>query len=208
MKSLPDLIHFYNAHESHPFLFYQALTDLTVRLGVIFDIFEENCVDDLPPYNHEAPAKGLQRLTEMLQTMFGWIPRTRKGVFALESVSGRENVFSADLSSCAFSDNVEFYIWAASDMPDGEFQSRFPRDFRVASPERIDQLITFAVPGVTLTWVSNPPVMLDPPANGHYFRLEKRDAEWQDIIQTKSLSLAGPIADFPNLQVRLHELRP
>lgn len=208
MRSLPALIHFYNAPESHPFHFYQAITDLTVRLGVIFDVFGENCADDLPPYNHDAPGEGLQALLEKVQTMFGLIPRTRKGVFSLEPVPDRENIWSCSLTATQFADNVEFYIWASSDLPDNEFTDRFAREFRLASPDRIDQLITFAVPGVTLSWVASPPVMLPAPQKGHYFRLNTRHEEWPAIVESKALSIAGPKVDFPNLKVRLHELRP
>ena len=139
--------------------------------------------------------------------MFIFLLGTRENEIPLVPSADKENEFACTLTSATFSDNEEFYIWARAELPDDQFVSHFVQEFRIASPLKMDHLTIYALPGVTMNQVMNPPVMLPSAQGGHYFRVDTRSELWQDIKDEKELRLAGRREAFPNLEMRLYVLR-
>lgn len=207
---VPTLLHYYKHPDSHPVGFYTALCDAVARLGVIFNQFSDNCADEFPPYDHENPVEGLKSLRDKLERMFSLVGQSREGELTLVPMPDRENMWTIDLTDAALQGNEEIYLWASCDLPEDDFLKGVIQDkeFRVAAPNRIDQLMTFALPGAALSKVANPPVMLPAPQKGFYFLVDTRDKLWQEIVDSKTVALMGRNDVFPNLQVRLHAIKP
>ncbi len=204
---VPILQQYYEDPLAHPFSVYQTLTALLARLGVVFGFSDPNCADNFMPYDHESPSKGLASLVQNLEEMFNLIRMAPQDSIPTEPMPGREGMWISDLSGIQLTGTEEFYVWARAEMEDDEFMQDFSQKFRVASPEQIDQLITFALPGVPLSKVINPPVMLRAPQKGHYFLIDTRHEMWRKVLDSRKLVLSARQEDFPDLQVRLHVLR-
>ena len=207
LASLPPLVHFYTHTDSHPFHFYQLMSDLVARLGIIFGLISDNAADDFPAYNHESPIDGVTTLRDRLDTIFPLFGRSREGELPLTTVADRENMFSSSLAGQRLAGNEEVYLWAQADMPEEDMMRNFVSLVRVAASSQIDQLITFNLPGVRMERPTNVPTMLPAPMKGLYFRLDIRDKLWLDILDAGELMLHVREEDFPGLQVRLHILR-
>ena len=205
--SVPMLSHFYNNPDCHPSKVYYAISDMLARLGLLFGTLGGNSQEDFPAYNHESPAEGFMAMVNKIKQMFTMVGRTRDNEMPLMPVADKPNEFACSLGAATFSDNEEFYLWARSDLPDDKFITQFVVEFRLAAASRMDHLTIYALPGVGMNQVMNPPVSLPSAQGGHYFRIDTRDDLWREVKDEKELRVAGRRDAFPNLEMRLYVLR-
>jgi type VI secretion system protein ImpJ len=204
--AIPILMEFYHNRNMHPFLFYQAISQLAGRMGVIFGSNAENWVDEFPPYNHDDPFEGIGKLYRRLNGIFDIFDESREGELQITAIPGRKNMWSGKIPERIVGANGEYFIWAFAEMNEDKFLQRFVNEFKIASPERIDQLITYGLPGISLTKIPYQPSMLPAPHKGHYFGLDLRHPYWQEILTAKELVLSCP-DDFANPDVRIYFIR-
>jgi type VI secretion system protein ImpJ len=78
---------------------------------------------------------------------------------------------------------------------------------KVCSATHIEQLISNALPGITLTHLPSPPSAIPIKMKYQYFSLNQSGAAWESVIRARNLAAHVP-GDFPNPQMELLILLP
>jgi len=203
---LPDLKQFHSAPETHPFVVYSVLARLAAGLGALFKLSPEELANEFPLYSHDSPADGLTRLARRIEQMFALVETVREHELELQPVAGRPKVWSAKLTGHRLDEHEEYFLWTESQITGRPFVEQFLSDVRIAAPKRIDSLLIYGLPGTKLSEVPYPPELLPPPQQGMYFRIDKRDPLWQEIVDEREI-MAAASREFPGLRMRLHVLR-
>ncbi len=91
-------------------------------------------------------------------------------------------------------------------VPLDQLRQQFPLQSKIATPERIRELIALQLPGIPLHALPVVPRHLPYHAGFCYFQLEPQTSEWHSLLEASHLALhiAG---EFPALELQLWAIR-
>jgi type VI secretion system protein ImpJ len=85
--------------------------------------------------------------------------------------------------------------------------ARTPNLVKICSADYIDLLVQKALPGATLTYLSNPPAAIPMKLNYQYFSLSQSGGPWESVLRARNLAAYVP-GDFINPQLELLIMLP
>ncbi len=195
--AIPELSHFLRGANAHPETVYRSL----VRLAGALTTMSDQDVRDLAPFDHDRPEAAFAdlgaRIPKLMETV---LPRHYTRI-ALEK--NEENVYTGRLDDDRLlSPKVGLYLGVYASMPTGEIQTSLPQKIKIATPDRIDFLISNALVGVSVRHVQTAPASLPVQAGYVYFQVEKSGDVWDLVAGAHALALYAP-PEFPNFQPEL-----
>lgn len=101
---------------------------------------------------------------------------------------------------------VALVLAVKAQLPQEQLHRQFPQQSKVATPERIHELIALQLPGIPLQALPVVPRHLPYHAGFSYFLLDLQSPEWLGLSQSTQLALhvAG---EFPALELQLWAIR-
>ena len=116
-------------------------------------------------------------------------------------------IYAAALDQERYLAAPQVYLAMAIEGRGTDVSGRTPHLVKVAAAGQLDNLIRQALPGVTLTYVPNPPSAVSVKLNYHYFLLQKSGAEWDGVARARNVAAYVP-AEFANPQLELVIILP
>jgi type VI secretion system protein ImpJ len=198
----PELRHIYETRRGHPSELFRAMLSLagshTTFSGTIHP-------RELPSYEHDDLTGCFTRLDtlvrELLETV---VPAT---TVSLPMKLVQPSVYAAALDQDKYLAAPQIYLAMTVEGRGVDVAGRAPHLVKISAAGNLDTLIRQALPGVTLTYVPNPPSAVSVKVNHTYFLLQKSGAEWDNISRARNVAAYVP-AEFPNPQLELVVILP
>ena len=187
--AIPRLAHFLDAENrhTHPERVYETLATLA---GSLCSMHPEHTPRDVPPYRHQdlrATFTALDALLDKLDqdvtvTNFISVPLKKEGV-----------AFKGELRDLRlFDPTTRWYLGVRTDLDETRAIVDLPQSVKIASTDRIESLIAYALSGLPLRHERVPPPTLPVRKGTLYFEIEKRGDEWEPIAGAKNLAAYLP----------------
>jgi type VI secretion system protein ImpJ len=189
-----------------PVLHPERLYDLCLGLaGELFTFREQRRPIAYPEYRHDDLA-GCFRvvMTDLRQSLSMVLEQTAIPIDLQERKHGIRVAIVSDLELLR---NAAFVLAVNAQMPGEALRMRFPTQVKIGPAERIRDLVTLQLPGVTLRALPVAPRQIPYHAGFTYFELETRGNElWKQLEASGGLAMhiAG---DFPGLALEFWAIR-
>jgi type VI secretion system protein ImpJ len=195
---LPMLRHLENLPTVHPERLFETLVGMSGELATL--IRPERRPPSLPIYDHENPQVCFEPVFDLLQSMLSAVfersavqlPLEQKGPGAYVCTITDHNLFKTGY----------FYLAVSAATPVEEIRRLFPSVAKIASVQKMKQIVESALPGVPLRHVPTPPPQIRVLPGYVYFELDRSVRDWRDLATAPGLGLhvAG---EWPELQLEL-----
>lgn len=182
--TLPVLSDMVQDGKIHPRRVYQEMARLVGTL--YFRDTEGRSFDDIPVYDHREPGPVFQKLRTLIRDLSEMEIVRRYRILPMERAG---DLYKAGLPAEAKTGGSRLYfeVTAAASAPrvSGLLQTA-----KVSTPERIDTLKQFALPGIVTEQLPGPPPELPPGSTGSFFRLKiEGNDEWnKHLLQAHALA--------------------
>jgi type VI secretion system protein ImpJ len=119
----------------------------------------------------------------------------------------RPSIYSTDLADDKYLKSTQMYLAVSAEASQSDIIDRTPSLVKVCSASHIDHLMTYALPGVELTYVPTPPNSIPIKLKYNYFSLAQSGPAWEAVRRARNFAAYVP-GDLPNPQLELLILLP
>ena len=201
-SNIPVLSHMLQGQRCHPEELFGSLTGL----GASLTTFSNNIRPrDLPLYDHTELSEVFTDLDEKLRILLETVVPTNVVSLPLKQVSN--SIYATAVDQDKYLQNTRMYLAVAADASDDTIIRRVPQLVKTCSATHIDQLVSNALPGITLTHIPSPPSAIPIKMRYQYFSLNQTGAAWETVLRARNFAAYVP-ADIINPQMELVILLP
>jgi type VI secretion system protein ImpJ len=199
---IPVLSHLLQGQRCHPEELFSALTALGASLTTFSTTIRPR---DLPLYDHLNLSKVFTDLDEKLRLLLETVVPTNVVSLPLKHVN--HTIYATAIEQDKYLNNTRMYLAISAETAEDSIIRKVPQMVKVCSATHIEQLISNALPGVTLTHLPNPPSAIPIKMKYQYFSLNQSGAAWESVTRARNFAAHVP-GDFPNPQMELLILLP
>jgi len=198
----PLTLHLSKMKTLHPIDFYKDTVQMAGELSTF--ISDTKRAPVLPPYLHhdlqETFAPVMDDLRNGLSSVY------EQTSTALELVEKKYGIRVAQITDRSLLDTGMFVLAARAQVAEDSLRSLLPAQIKIASVERIRQLVNAAMPGITIKPLPVAPRQIPLRAGYTYFELEKQSSYWQELKTSGgfAIHIGG---DFPGLELEFWAIR-
>ena len=160
---------------------------------------------DIPPYDHDNLSLCFTNLDEKLRALLETTVPTNWVALPLKLV--RPSIYATDLADDKYLKSTQMYLAINAESSQSDIIDRTPSLVKVCSASHIDHLMTYALPGVELTYVPTPPNSIPIKLKYNYFSLAQSGPAWEAVRRARNFAAYVP-GDLPNPQLELLILLP
>jgi len=196
--AIPALQHAFATGHAHPEAVYLELARLA---GLLFTFATEGHPKDLPPYQHEDLAPTFARMEEKLRALLDTIIPTKCTNIPLTQT--RETLFTANIADDrVLQPEGTLYVAVMANVPAEKVVREAPLKFKISSPDRVEQLITAALRGISVRHLPAPPPEVPVQPGRNYFQVDKVGEHWESVRGSRSMAFYLP-PEFQGLKLEL-----
>src|SRR6202453_4484415 len=199
---LPVLSHLLQGQRCHPEELFSALTALGASLTTFSTTIRPR---DLPLYDHLELSKVFNDLDQKLRLLLETVVPTNVVSLPLKHV--KNTIYATAIEHDKYLNNTRMYLAISAETAEDSIIRKVPQMVKVCSATHIEQLISNALPGITLTHLPSPPSAIPVKMKYQYFSLNQSGAAWESVVRARNLAAHVP-GDFPNPQMELLILLP
>ena len=201
-SNIPVLSHLLQGQRCHPEELFSALTALGSSLTTFSATIRPR---DLPLYDHLNLSKVFTDLEEKLRMLLETVVPTN--VISLPLKHLKNTIYAAAIDKDKYLANTRLYLAFSADASEDSIIRKVPQLVKVCSASHIEQLISSALPGITLTHVPTPPNAIPIKMKYQYFSLNQSGAAWETVTRARNFAAHVP-GDISNPQMELLILLP
>ena len=201
-SNIPVLSHLLQGQRCHPEELFSALTALGASLTTFSPTIRPR---DLPLYDHLNLSQVFTELEEKLRILLETVVPTNVVSLPLKHLAN--TIYATAIDQDKYLANTRMYLALSADTSEDTIIRRVPQLLKVCSATHIEQIISSAVPGITLTHISSPPSAIPIKMKYQYFSLNQSGAAWETVLRARNFAAHVP-ADIPNPQMELIILLP
>ncbi|WP_043532745.1 type VI secretion system baseplate subunit TssK [Litchfieldella xinjiangensis] len=201
-RAQPRFQHLARLGQLAPERLYEAMLDTACELATFTD--ESRLAPETPAYDHDHPERAFRPLMQRLRQALSTVLEPR--ALAIPLQSRRYGLLVAPLADTGLLDSADFILAVRADMPNERLRKLFLQQTKVASVERIRDLISLQLPGVPLEPLPVAPRELPYHAGYSYFQLDRQSQAWSMLSGASGFAfhVAG---DFPGLELQFWAIR-
>jgi len=185
----------------HPERLFEAMRELAGELAT----FEaQHRPSKRVAYRHEALAECFGVLMHAIRDASAW--RIQRAAQPIEIVQTAPGQHQATLHDPDLLKRARIVFAARAQMASEALRVRFAAQTKVAPPHRIQEIVTLALPGITLRPLSAVPPQIPVHAGFDYFELEAGGDLWRQLQESGQLAMRV-LGDFPGLEVECWAVR-
>ncbi len=198
----PQLLHLTELGSLHPERLFEYLSLVCGELSTFTD--ESRLPPSLPSYNHDMPSESFWSLIRYLRQSLSVVIDPRAVSIQLEKRS--YGLIVAPIHDPTLIESGEFIISVKARVSQEELKRLFTKQTKVSSVEKIRELISLQLPGISLISLPVAPRQLPYHAGYIYYQLDKTCAAWGAL--TNSSGFAFHIAAaFEELDLQFWAIR-
>jgi len=201
-SNIPVLSHILQGQRCHPEQLFSALTMLGASLTTFSSTIRPR---DLPVYEHSELSRVFTDLDEKLRILLETVVPTNVISLPLKHVSN--TIYATSIDQDKYLTNTRMYLAVNADIDDETIMRRVPQLVKTCSATHIDQLVSRALPGITITHIASPPSAIPVKMKYQYFSLNQSGAAWETVVRARNFAAHVP-GDIPNPNMELVILLP
>ncbi|MDD1780508.1 type VI secretion system baseplate subunit TssK [Enterovibrio sp. ZSDZ35] len=189
----PMLQHLSKLPTLHPERLYAELSAICGELSTFTD--ESRLAPDFKAYRHDLPTEALNELLMKLRQSLSIVLEPK--AVSIQLHQRKYGLMVAPIHDPGLLDDAEFIVAVRAKLPQEELRKLFTQQTKVASVEKIRELISLQLPGVPLSPLPIAPRQLPYHAGYIYYQLDKSSQAWSMLINGSGFAfhVAGHIPD-------------
>ena len=199
---LPQLRHLFETRRGHPAMLYSAMLSLAGALTTFSTTIQPRL---LPSYDHEDLSGCFTDLDEKLRQLLETVVPSHCVSLPLRLT--QPLIYATAIDQDRYLSAPQLYLAVSTDSNQVDLLRKTPQLVKISSNDGIERLIRQALPGLSLTYVPNPPSAVPVKSSHHYFLLQKSGPEWDAVVRARNLAAYVP-SDVPDPQLELVVLLP
>jgi type VI secretion system protein ImpJ len=201
-RAHPKFMHLARLRQLHPERLYEVLLELCGELVTFTD--ENRLPQEFTAYDHDLPEDSFAPLMQVLRQSLSTVLEPR--ALAIQLQQRQYGLTVAPIQDVQLIGQAEFILAVKADMPLDDLRKQFTQQCKVASVEKIRDLISLQLPGVPLTPLPVAPRQLPYHAGFVYFRLDDQSQAWQMLDNASGFAfhVAG---SFPGMEMQFWAIR-
>ncbi len=198
----PLTAHLVSINGLHPVSLYSELAQMSGELSTF--VSTNKRAPNLPEYLHHDLQQSFMPVMSNLRQCLSMV--YEQTAIVLELVEKRYGILVAQIQDRTILDSATFVLAARADVADDKLRSLLPAQIKIASVERIRQLVNAAMPGIAIKPLPVSPRQIPFRAGYSYFELEKQSTFWKELQNSGgfALHIGG---DFPGLELEFWAIR-
>ena len=201
-RAHPRFLHLARLRQLHPERLYEALLELCGELVTFTD--ENRLPQEYTAYDHDLPEDSFTPLMQVLRQSLSTVLEPR--ALAIQLQQRQYGLTVAPVQDAQLIGQAEFILAVKADMPLDDLRKQFTQQCKVASVEKIRDLISLQLPGIPLSALPVAPRQLPYHAGFVYFRLDDQSQAWQMLDNASGFAfhVAG---SFPGMEMQFWAIR-
>ena len=185
----------------HPFDLYSLL----MMFGGALSTFSADIgLKDFPKYDHHQLSLTFGNLIRIIRTVLE--ADISAGCVAVPIEQINQATYLAKVPDDRLFANAKFFLGVSAKVPEKELIIGVAQRIKMCSRDRIDLLISSAMPGLTLMHSVRPPEGLSTKPGYVYFSLDQKGQFWEGIRSSGSLAFYFP-NNYPELKLEMTALK-
>jgi type VI secretion system protein ImpJ len=198
----PYFLHLSRLRQVHPEQLYVAFSQACGELVTFTD--EGRLPQEYPAYQHDNLRASFRMLEETLRRSLSTVLQPR--AVSLPIVRQQYGMLTAAVQDRKLLASADFILAVRARMPLEKLRQQFVQQAKVASMEKLGELVGLQLPGIPLSPLPVAPRHLPFHAGFTYFQLDRTHSSWQMMRDTAGFGfhIAG---DFPELELQFWAIR-
>ncbi|WP_109125973.1 type VI secretion system baseplate subunit TssK [Dyella sp. C11] len=198
----PYFLHLSRLRHVHPEQLYVAFSQACGEMVTFTD--EGRLPDEYPAYQHDNLRVSFRMLEETLRRSLSTVLQPR--AVSLPIIRQQYGVLTAAVQDRSLMISAEFILAVRARMPLDKLRQQFVQQAKVASMEKLGELVNLQLPGIPLSPLPVAPRHLPFHAGFTYFQLDRTHPSWHMMRDTAGFGfhIAG---DFPELELQFWAIR-
>lgn len=201
-RAQPQLSHLARLGTLHPERLHEALVQLCGELMTFTD--ESRLPPEFPAYRHDDQQVSFEPVMLALRQALSTVLSPR--AVSIQLRKHQYGIMVAMVNESELMTNADFVLAVRARMPQEQLRKQLLQQTKVASSDKIRELISLQLPGIPLLPLPVAPRQLPYHAGYSYFQLDRQSPAWQMLAvgNTLAFHIAG---DFPELDMQLWAIR-
>jgi type VI secretion system protein ImpJ len=201
-RAQPQLSHMARLGTLHPERLHEALVQLCGELMTFTD--ESRLPPEFPAYRHDDQQVSFEPVMLALRQALSTVLSPR--AVSIQLRKHQYGVMVAMVNESELMQSADFVLAVRARMPQEQLRKQLLQQTKVASSDKIRELISLQLPGIPLLPLPVAPRQLPYHAGYSYFQLDRQSPAWQMLAVSNTLAfhIAG---DFPELDMQLWAIR-
>ncbi|WP_434471140.1 type VI secretion system baseplate subunit TssK [Aeromonas veronii] len=201
-RAQPQLSHLARLDTLHPERLHEALVQLCGELMTFTD--ESRLPPEFPAYRHDDQQVSFEPVMLALRQALSTVLSPR--AVSIQLRKHQYGVMVAMVNESELIASADFVLAVRARMPQEQLRKQLLQQTKVASSDKIRELISLQLPGIPLLPLPVAPRQLPYHAGYSYFQLDRQSPAWQMLAVSNTLAfhIAG---DFPELDMQLWAIR-
>ncbi|WP_447779660.1 type VI secretion system baseplate subunit TssK [Aeromonas veronii] len=201
-RAQPQLSHLARLGTLHPERLHEALVQLCGELMTFTD--ESRLPPEFPAYRHDDQQVSFEPVMLALRQALSTVLSPR--AVSIQLRKHQYGVMVAMVNESELMQSADFVLAVRARMPQEQLRKQLLQQTKVASSDKIRELISLQLPGIPLLPLPVAPRQLPYHAGYSYFQLDRQSPAWKMLAVSNTLAfhIAG---DFPELDMQLWAIR-
>ncbi len=201
-RAQPQLSHLARLGTLHPERLHEALVQLCGELMTFTD--ESRLPPEFPAYRHDDQQVSFEPVMLALRQALSTVLSPR--AVSIQLRKHQYGIMVAMVNESELMQSADFVLAVRARMPQEQLRKQLLQQTKVASSDKIRELISLQLPGIPLLPLPVAPRQLPYHAGYSYFQLDRQSPAWQMLAVSNTLAfhIAG---DFPELDMQLWAIR-
>lgn len=201
-RAQPQLSHLARLGTLHPERLHEALVQLCGELMTFTD--ESRLSPEFPAYRHDDQQVSFEPVMLALRQALSTVLSPR--AVSIQLRKHQYGIMVAMVNESELMTSADFVLAVRARMPQEQLRKQLLQQTKVASSDKIRELISLQLPGIPLLPLPVAPRQLPYHAGYSYFQLDRQSPAWQMLAvgNTLAFHIAG---DFPELDMQLWAIR-
>ncbi|MFM4920465.1 MULTISPECIES: type VI secretion system baseplate subunit TssK [Aeromonas] len=201
-RAQPQLSHLARLGTLHPERLHEALVQLCGELMTFTD--ESRLPPEFPAYRHDDQQVSFEPVMLALRQALSTVLSPR--AVSIQLRKHQYGIMVAMVNESELMKSADFVLAVRARMPQEQLRKQLQQQTKVASSDKIRELISLQLPGIPLLPLPVAPRQLPYHAGYSYFQLDRQSPAWQMLAVSNTLAfhIAG---DFPELDMQLWAIR-
>ncbi|MDF3840265.1 type VI secretion system baseplate subunit TssK [Pseudomonas citronellolis] len=188
---------------THPVDLYRAFLMAASELATFME--HGRLAPELPAYRHEDLATSFQPLEATLRRYLSNVLQPR--AVSLPIVTQQYGIRTASVADSTLLEQADFVLAVSAQMPVERLRQLFLQQVKVASMERLGELVSRQLPGIPLAPLPVAPRHLPYHAGFTYFQLDRNHPTWQQMMKNTAGFGFHITGDYPGLELQFWAIR-
>ncbi|HCT2507015.1 type VI secretion system baseplate subunit TssK [Aeromonas dhakensis] len=201
-RAQPQLSHLARLGTLHPERLHESLVQLCGELMTFTD--ESRLPSEFPAYRHDDQQVSFEPVMLALRQALSTVLSPR--AVSIQLRKHQYGIMVAMVNESELMKSADFVLAVRARMPQEQLRKQLLQQTKVASSDKIRELISLQLPGIPLLPLPVAPRQLPYHAGYSYFQLDRQSPAWQMLAVSNTLAfhIAG---DFPELDMQLWAIR-